>query len=167
MAGGSFNGKGNFKGNNTEAQRYFARYVLVTDNGFPFATAEFVSFTKNCSIKHIVIPPGHPATNCPAKSFMGITNKALETIYRHETSEREEIEQELLTYRNWGVTDLLSLKLYIHLHIRELRDWEDNLQINKTEGWLPIPCQPSATVHLNAGVEARANDVQLLPRHVL
>ena len=51
---------------------------LISDNGPQFTSEQFARFTRQNGIKHILVPPYHPASNGAAERSVRMVKEALE-----------------------------------------------------------------------------------------
>ena len=82
----------------------FARFgipdQIVSDNGPPFMSEEFLSFTKSSGIRHITSSPYHPATNGLAERSVQSFKRELRSTSESPSSVREKLAKFLMVYRN-------------------------------------------------------------------
>lgn len=84
----------------------FARFELpntiVSDNGTPFTASEFSLFCSTNDLKHLNIPPGHPASNGAAEnSVKSIKLELKKNMYAFpDYSPEAALSKYLLFYRN-------------------------------------------------------------------
>lgn len=84
----------------------FCRYgipdMLVSDNGRQFTSKEFEQFTTANGINHVFTPPGHPATNGQAESFVKMIKKSILACLKDEKPDAFDtiINRFLFDYRN-------------------------------------------------------------------
>lgn len=65
----------------SKLREVFSRFglvdTLVSDNGRQFTAEDFQAFMKSYGIKHVLTPPGHPATNGQAENFVKTFKKTI------------------------------------------------------------------------------------------
>ena len=73
--------------------------TVVSDNGPPFSSSEFESFTKANGIIHHRVPPYHPSSNGLAENMVKSLKQALNKASKKDTTETK-IAKFLMSYRN-------------------------------------------------------------------
>ncbi|GBP64254.1 Transposon Tf2-11 polyprotein [Eumeta japonica] len=77
--------------------------TIVTDNATPFTSARFRRYCEVNDIKHVTIPPYHPASNGQAEITVKLIKKALKTLMSETNSVsslEHQVNKYLLSYRN-------------------------------------------------------------------
>ncbi|GBP00416.1 Uncharacterized protein K02A2.6 [Eumeta japonica] len=77
--------------------------TIVTDNATPFTSARFRRHCEVNDIKHIMIPPYHPASNGQAEMTVKLIKRAFKTLMSETNSVsslEHQVNKYLLSYRN-------------------------------------------------------------------
>ena len=74
--------------------------VLVSDNGTPFTSSEFLSFVKKEGIHHQTVAPYNPRANGEAERFVRSLKQAIACRSVNGSTVEEELYDFLLSYRN-------------------------------------------------------------------
>ncbi|GBP76399.1 Uncharacterized protein K02A2.6 [Eumeta japonica] len=77
--------------------------TIVTDNATPFTSARFRRYCEVNDIKHVTIPPYHPASNGQAEITVKLIKRALKTLMSETNSVsslEHQVNKYLLSYRN-------------------------------------------------------------------
>ena len=125
----------------------FARFgipkTIVSDNGTPFVSEEFVHFLHQNGIKHNTSAPYHPSSNGIAEHAVQIVKRSLKKVISGDINSR--LAKVLLTYHNSPQsTTGVYPKLLVGMRLRTLDLLKPNTAATIEEKQLKLKCQHDA-----------------------